>query len=208
MKYAQDVREVLIANTIRLISEGGFEKATTKAIVHSGEAIEAVKMNEVYIYRLFGSKEKLYEVAFESLDNELVKALSACVRSVGSFENCKKDTLYEVFIRTWRFLLKNEARCRCYVRYYYSVYFRGNSLACHRKLFSDIVEAFDPLFKEEADVEAIMHSVLTTMLDFAIRVYNGDLKDDDINTPHIFNVVFCMMMTYFKDEVLEGMKTA
>ena len=67
--------------------------------------------------------------------------------------------------------------------------------------FEEIIKGFSPMFKEEADVCSIMHSVLTTLLDFAIRVYNGDLNDDDTNRPHIFNVLYCTMMTYFRDDM-------
>ena len=62
-----------------------------------------------------------------------------------------------------------------------------------------MVDAVAPLFKEEADVASILHSVFTAMFDFAIRVYNGELEDNEINRPHIFNVLYCMMMTYFKE---------
>ena len=199
MKGEQAIRELLIDNTIRLIAAGGFEKATTKAITFSGESLPDTKMNEVYIYRLYGSKEQLYAVAFESLDKEFVSALRKCTEILKG-EGTVKERMQKVFLRVWAFLLKNEDRCRCYVRYYYSVYFRGESLSNHNKIFSEIVDNFSPLFKEEADVKSIMHSVLTTILDFAIRVYNGDLENNDINTPHIFNVLYCTMMTYFKDE--------
>ena len=56
-----------------------------------------------------------------------------------------------------------------------------------------------PIFKDEADVEAILHSVFTAMFDFAIRVYNEELENSDINRPHIFNVLYCMMATYLKE---------
>jgi hypothetical protein len=46
-----------------------------------------------------------------------------------------------------------------------------------------------------------MHSVLTTLLDFAIRVYNGDLEDNEINRPHIFNVMYCTMSAYFNSDI-------
>ena len=95
----------------------------------------------------------------------------------------------------------NEERCRCYVRYYYSIYFKGHSRAAHRKLFEGMVNEMAPIFKEEADVEAILHSVFTAMFDFAIRVYNNELEDSDINRPHIFNVLYCMMATYLKGSV-------
>lgn len=201
LKNETEVRETLITNTIRLISVGGFEMATTRAIVHSGEAPKDMKLNEVYIYRLFGGKEKLYEEAFRRLDNQLVSALVNCLKSVGPLESDPRNQLYKVFVRTWRFLLNNEANCRCYVRYYYSVYFRGESLVTHRNSFDKIVAAFAPLFKEEADVTSIMHSVLTTLLDFAIRVYNEDLEDNNVNAEHIFNVLYCSMQSYFKSGI-------
>ena len=64
-----------------------------------------------------------------------------------------------------------------------------------------MADALAPMFKEEADVFSILHSVFTALFDFAIRVYNGELEDNEINRPHIFNVLYCMMMTYFKDSV-------
>ena len=66
-------------------------------------------------------------------------------------------------------------------------------------LFGEMVKEMEPLFKDEADTESIMHSVFTALFDFAIRVYNGELEDNEVNRQHIFNVLYCMMMTYFKD---------
>ena len=201
MRYEAEIKELLIENAIHLIAEGGFEKATTKKLTHCGGQLPDFKMNEVYIYRFFKSKENLYEAAFVRLDTELYYAFKHGVEIVGGFEGDTKQRLYEFFLRAWGFILGNEERCRCYVRYYYSIYFKGNSLKVHKKLFEGIVTEMTPIFIEEADVEAILHSVFTALFDFAIRVYNGDLKDDDINRPHIFNVLYCMMMTYLKDPV-------
>ena len=200
MKKEQSVREILINNTIQLIAEGGFEKATTKAITHVGGHLPDMKMNEVYIYRLFGSKEQLYDVAFSRLDAEVVFMLRRAMEQFEQSDLDLKSKLYELFLRAWRFLLRNEAHCRCYVRYYYSVYFRGESLCSHNEQFKEFFKWFLPLFKEDADVKSIMHSVYTTILDFAVRVYNGDLEDTQTNAEHIFNVLYCMMMTYFKEE--------
>ena len=199
MKCEAEIKELLISNTIHLIAEGGFEKATTKELTHSSGDWLGIKMNEVYIYRLFGSKENLYEAAFACLDNKLFYAFRRGVEAVGGFAQDSKDRLCQFFLIVWEFILENEERCRFYVRYYYSIYFKGHSLEVHKKLFEGIVAEMAPLFKEEADVVSILHSVFTILLDFGIRVYNGDLEDSDINTPHIFNVLYCMMSTYFKD---------
>jgi AcrR family transcriptional regulator len=199
MKREAEVKELLISNAIHLIAEGGFEKATTKELTVCGGHLSDLKMNEVYIYRLFGGKDKLYESAFRRLDTELFYAFKSGAEVVGGFEDNTKEHLYEFFLRAWNFILGNEERCRCYVRYYYSIYFKGESRELHNKLFNEMVSELIPIFKAEADVNAILHSVFTTMFDFAIRVYNGELEDNDINRPHVFNVLYCMMMSYFKD---------
>ena len=84
---------------------------------------------------------------------------------------------------------------------YYSIYFKGKSLETHKQRFADMIAEMTPLFKAEADVVSILHSVFTALFDFSIRVYNGELEDNDINRPHIFNVLYCMMATYFKETV-------
>ena len=199
MKCEAEVKELLINNTIRLIAEGGFEKATTKELTHCSGDLPNCKMNEVYIYRLFGSKEDLYDATFARLDAELFYAFKQGVKSVGGFDQDESKRLYEFFLKAWRFILGNEFKCRCYIRYYYSIYFKGASLEAHKKLFEEVIADLAPFFKEEADVASIMHSVFTALFDFAIRVYNGELEDNEINRPHIFNVLYCMMMTYFKE---------
>ena len=198
MRYEAEIKEILIENAIHLIAEGGFEKATTKELTHCGGNLPNFKMNEVYIYRFFGSKEKLYETAFVRLDTELIQAFKHGVKIIGGFDGECKNKLSKFFALAWQFVLGNEERCRCYVRYYYSIYFNGSSREAHKKLFEGIITEMTPIFKENADVEAILHSVFTAIFDFAIRVYNGELEDSEINRPHIFNVLYCMMATYFK----------
>ena len=199
MKREAEVKELLISNAIHLIAEGGFEKATTKEMTHYGGNLPDFKMNEVYIYRIFGSKEQLYEAAFLTLDGELFRAFHNGIAAVDGLEGDIKQKLYAFFLRSWNFILGNEERCRCYVRFYYSIYFKGSSLDAHKKMFEEMISGLTPLFKTEADVTSIMHSVFTALFDFAIRVYNGELEDNEINRAHIFNVLYCMMMTYFKD---------
>ena len=204
MKHETEIKDILVSNAIHLIAEGGFEKATTKALTFYGGPMPDFKMNEVYIYRFFGSKERVYEAAFLRLDVELFYVLQSAAKSVGGLRMADREKFYEFFLGAWRFILQNEERCRCYVRYYYSIYFKDHSSAAHKKLFEEIVSGMTPIFKSEADVSSILHSVFTALLDFAIRVYNGELKDDEENRPHIFNVLYCMMMTYFKDPEKES----
>ena len=118
MKNAEVFREAFLNNTIRLIGECGFEKATTKAIAYDGIDLPGITSNEVYIYRLFGSKTKLYEAAFGVLDCELFDCVEDAFGSFATAEKLSFDELYQGFLKLWRFLLGNEARCRCYIRYF------------------------------------------------------------------------------------------
>lgn len=199
MKREAEVKELLVSNAIHLIAEGGFEKATTKELTYYGGHLPDFKMNEVYIYRFFGSKEHLYEVVFGRLDAELFSAFDMELKATEELGPGNREALYGLFSKIWHFILGNEEKCRCYVRYYYSIYFKGSSLAAHQKAFGAVAEELAPFFKEEADVNAILHSIFTALFDFAIRVYNGELADSEVNRTHIFNVLFCMAATYLKD---------
>lgn len=156
-------------------------------------------MNEVYIYRLFGSKEDLYEQTFLYLDKELIATIRSGAKLADGFEQDTKEKLTTVFVTTWRFITNNEERCRCYVRYYYSAYFKGRAQEQHLRLFEDMIARLRPIFKDDADVVSILHSVFTATFDFAIRVYNGELENSEENCDHIFNVLYCMLATYLRN---------
>ena len=196
MKNETLVRDTLIENTIYLIAEGGFEKATTREIAHCRGHLPDVRMNESYIYRLFGGKENLYAEAFSRLNREMTTAAQKAIADFCHSDYPLKKNAYQMLHGLWRFMLRNEARCRCFVRYYYSVYFTGESKRQHQTEFVKCVSTFSHMFKEDANVVALTHSVFTTMLDFAVRVYNGELEDDEENEQHIFNVIFNSLADY------------
>ena len=202
MKNGEIIREALVENTIRLIGNFGFEKATTKAIVNDGVYIPGIKMNEVYIYRLFGSKELLYAEAFSLLDKELFDCFRNAAELYTQNNNPFRERMQELFDGIWYFLLQNEERCRCYVRYYYSAYFRESSMRAHRKILQERTKLLSPIFKEESDVAALVHAAFMTMLDFAVSVFNGDIENNESNAYHIFNMLYNSWSCYFKDTIV------
>jgi AcrR family transcriptional regulator len=60
------LRQILIDGTIRVIASEGLGKASTKQIG------KATNLNEAYIYRCFNNKEDMFLKAFNSLDDELL----------------------------------------------------------------------------------------------------------------------------------------
>ena len=204
MKNGDVIGHALLENTIHLIGEGGFERATTKAIVSLGIDDPNIKLNEVHIYRLYGSKELLYAEVFATLDDELFSSVRKWLTSLLESPLPLRERMQRFFMSMWEFLLGSEWRCRTYVRYYYSAYFREQSLRRHRKLVNAQEEYFSQIFKDECDVVSLIHTSFMTIMDFAIRVYNGDLEDNDDNVYHIFNLLYSSMSTYFDPDVLAG----
>ena len=203
MKREAEIKELLISNAIHLIAKGGFEAATTKALTTAGGSPEGFKMNEVYIYRFFGSKEKIYEAAFLTLDEELRSAFIRAAEEVGGFDTNTQDNFRIFFLRIWAFLLGNEDRFRCYLRYYYSIYFKDSSLRAHTKNFAAMVSSITPLFKDDAAIMTVLHSIFTSLLNLATQVYNGGLEDNETTRSTVFNILYLTMSAYFKDEIKE-----
>lgn len=199
MENEASIKDIIIENAIELIAEGGFEMATTKRLTFHRDDLLDFKMNEVYIYRLFGSKEKVFESAFSRLEKELFNVFQGIIKEMQVEEASVKEVLYDFFIKAWNFILGAEVRLRSYVRYYYSIYFKGDSFAAHSKHFDEIASAFNPFFKDEADVKAIMKTVFILLLDFAVRVCNGEVENNEDNVWHIFNVLYNVMAIYFKE---------
>ena len=193
MKH-QNVRSRLIDNTIRVIADNGLDKTTTKAIV-SGTDI-----NDAYIYFHFKNKEDLFAKVFERLDDELVKEAMKQM-SVIYMQELEYELRWRVFFfAVWKFLLGNKEKCVTFVRYYYSPYFAKYSLEEHVKRYRPLVERFSDFFKDEADVWMILNHILNVMLDFALKVHNGQMPADDDYAEHVFRVVYRSVEQYFKQQ--------
>ncbi|MBQ8551419.1 MAG: TetR/AcrR family transcriptional regulator [Clostridia bacterium] len=197
MKNERIYREVFINNTIRLVAEGGFEKATTRAIAGERKEINNVKLNEAHIYRVFGTKENLFAETFSMLDNELISNIKESLSAFDTGANFRSQC-ENLFLKLWRLLLQNEDKCRYYTRYYYSIYFKESIRKAHMKKYEILIERMTPAFVPGADVWSLFHHIITVMLDFAIRVYNGAIEDTKDNAAHIFNVAYSSITPYLK----------
>ncbi len=197
MKNEEVYREIFINNTIRLVAEGGFEMATTRAIAGDRRLVNDVKVNEAHIYRVFGTKENLFAEIFAMLDEELLRVIRVGIREFemdrGFREECRI-----LFFRIWQFLLHNEEKCRYYTRYYYSVYYEKDASQRHTEKYTPIIELMTPFFVENADVRSIFHHVMSSVLDFAIRVYSGAIPNDEDNAGHVFRVLYSSIALYLK----------
>jgi len=188
----QDMREKLIARTITVIATEGLDKTTTKAIT-TGTGI-----NEAYIYRHFSDKKDLLSKAFDKLDEELVAKVMQHL-PVMYMQELEYELRCRVFFEAvWKFLLGNKEKCLAFVQYYYSLYFTKYSAESHKRRYIPIVEKFKDAFKDEADVWMILNHILNVMLDFAVKVHNGQMPSEDNYSEHVFLVIYRSVEQYFR----------
>ena len=188
----QDMREKLIARTISVIATEGLDKTITKAIT-TGTGI-----NEAYIYRHFSDKKDLLSKAFDKLDEELVAKVMQHL-PVMYMQELEYELRCRVFFEAvWKFLLGNKEKCLAFVQYYYSLYFTKYSAESHKRRYIPIVEKFKDAFKDEADVWMILNHILNVMLDFAVKVHNGQMPSEDNYSEHVFLVIYRSVEQYFR----------
>ncbi len=182
----------LIDGTIHIIARDGLDKATTKQIG------TFTSINEAYIYRKFADKEDMFAKAFDKMDEELLsKAMQHVeIMYLQSMEYEMRCRFY--FAAIWKFLLEDRDECIAYVRYYYSPYFTRYSADAHKRRFKPLVDKFRDAFKDEADVWMILNHILNVMLDFAVKVHNGEMPDGDNYSEHVFRVIYCSVEQYFR----------
>lgn len=188
----EETRQRLIDGTIHVIAQEGLDKASTKQIGL------ATATNEAYIYRCFRDKEDMFARAFDCLDEEfLQKTLehaSLMKATDAPFElRCRR-----YFFAVWAFLLGNRDKCLAYVQYFYSPYFIKHSAADHKRRFAPVEDMFRPAFREEANVWMILNHILNVMLDFAVKVHNGQMPEYDDYAEHVFRVLYASVRQYFR----------
>lgn len=187
------MKETLLARTITVIASAGLDKTTTKAIV-TGTGI-----NEAYIYRNFSDKEDLLSKAFEEVDREIVtKALKHIsvmyMRDMDYEMRCR-----HFFFYMWEYLLDNKEKCLTYIRYYYSPYFKKYSAEAHRQRYECLVATFEDAVAPDVDAWILVNHILNIMLDFAIKVFDGELPNDESTSTWVFRLVYHSVKAYFKE---------
>ena len=189
----EETRRLLIDGTIRVIAREGLDNASTKRI-----GMET-SINQAYIYRCFEDKEDMLAKTFAELDEELLEKTMQHSDVLYMQDMKSEDRWWFYFSMIWAFLLGNRDKCLTYIRYYYSTYFAKYSLEEHHTRFLPLENKLRPEFKDEANVWLILNHILNVMLDFATKVYDGQMPNDDEHTEHVFRVVYRSIEQYFRE---------
>ncbi|MBE6643609.1 MAG: TetR/AcrR family transcriptional regulator [Ruminococcaceae bacterium] len=187
-------RQKLIDGTIHVIARYGLDKATTKSIG------EETSINQAYIYRHFEDKEDMLAQTFESLDEELAGKVMQSISVMYMQEMECEMRCHVFFASVWRFILGNEDKCLTFIRYYYSPYFRQYSEKSHNERYKPLVEKIKVAFRDEANVWMILNHILNVMLDFAVKVFDGAVPDNDDTAEHVFRLIYSSVRQYFRNE--------
>ncbi len=188
----EDIRRRLIDGTIHVIAREGLDKATTKSIG------EETSINQAYIYRYFEDKEDMFAQTFASLDDELVNKAMQHVSVMYMHEMEYEMRCWVFFISVWRFMLGNQDKCLTFIRYYYSPYFRQYSAETHKRRYVPLVDKFKDAFRDEANVWMLLNYILNVMLDFAVKVFDSAVSDNDKTAEHVFRLIYGSVNQYFR----------
>ncbi len=185
-----EIRQKLIAGTIRVIANEGLDKATTKQIGTE------TAVNEAYIYRCFAGKEDMFSKVFDFLDEELFNKTMEYVSVMYAEDIAFKQRCRLFFSGVWTFMLSNSEKCLAYVHYYYSPYFKKYSSTIHEVRFKPLVKKISIAFIEEADVWMILNHILDVLLSFSTKVHNGLMSANDDYGEHVFRVLYESVKQY------------
>ena len=193
----QSMKQTFMMSAVRVIARDGLVKATTKAI-----AAEA-GLNEAFIYRCFSSKDELFSAAFYQEDENFTTLLRETLPVMYMPGLTWKERAFLLWKQSWEFILKNEADCIFYIRYYYSVDCRAQAYDTHLTHLQVLIEKVRPAFKPDTNVDMLMHQIVDTMLAFAMRVLNGEMENSEATTEWTFEQIYSFVVPNVRAEVLE-----
>lgn len=189
-----EFRHRLIDGTFHVIAQYGLDKATTKQIgAYTG-------VNEAYIYRCFKDKEDMLTQMFDQLDEELFSVSMQHVEIMYAQNMEFEARCRGYFFAVWDILMEDRDELLAYVQYFYSPYFVRYSAKKHERRFKPLTKRFKDAFIDEADVWMILNHILNIMLDFAVKVHNGQMPGSDEYVEHVFRVIYESVRQYFKKD--------
>ena len=94
----------------------------------------------------------------------------------------------------------NKDKCLTFIRYYYSPYFKQYSAESHNRRYKPLVEKFKDAFRDEANVWMLLNHILNVMLDFAVKVFDGAVPNNDDTAEHVFRLIYGSVKQYFREK--------
>lgn len=180
-----DPREALMDAVVRLTARGGIESVSVRTIIAEAEGVGT----DTYLYRLFGSKEKLLSDTFLREDKKL--AMETERRSAVLWEENLplESRLRYLWNGVWRFLTESHTEeCLFLTRYYYCALFEKNTLRDHRAVWTPLAEKWQ-LFFPRADTARLAENFYSAMLTAAFQVCQERAPNDGTTAENGFRTL-------------------
>ena len=99
--------------------------------------------------------------------------------------------------------MSKPADCIFYIRYYDSASCRAHAYETHLACFQPLIEKASKSFKPGRYMDMLIHQVFSTMLFFASRVMNGEMKNSEETATWAFEQIYSFVVPNVRAEVLE-----
>lgn len=184
-KQIIDPRESLMDAVVRLTARGGIEGVSVRTVVTEAEGVGT----DTYLYRLFGSKEKLLSDTFLREDRKL--ALETERRSSVLWESNLpfESRMRYLWNSVWNFLTAWHAEeCLFLTRYYYCSLYENDTQKGHREIWYPLSEKWQSIFPS-ADTERLAEAFFSDILTAAFPVCQGRAPNDGTTAENGFRML-------------------
>ena len=186
-----EMRNALIESAIHVVAKDGIDRATTKSLA------TYAKLNEVYIYRVFGGKEQLLKEAFDVLDAEFCDCLLKNIEIMSDTSIPLKERCWIYFLKIWEFIFTDEEKCSYFIRYYHSRFFDTYSIDFRRQTYAEVVNILATAFKEEIDIWLLLNHIFDVIFASAQKILRKEVANDDRMAVSVFALIYTALEPYF-----------
>lgn len=183
----EEMRLSLIKSTINTISNVGIDRATTKLLASTAG------LNEVYIYRIFGGKEQLFNETFKYIDKCFSNHLLKCFKLVFGKDTPIKEKFFDIFSGIWDFALQDKEQSSFFIRFYYSRYYTKQSSIDREKIYHKAMLLIKNIFKDDANIWWLFNYMLDVIFSSAVKVLRDEIPENQQTKQNIFSLLYAAL---------------
>lgn len=153
---------------VKLVAEGGFSKASTRAIG------DECGINDAYIYRYYLSKEDLFAKAFEYDNERLFKVVGDNAAVLYDKNRSRIDRCRILWDIVWDFLISNPVHCKFYVQFYHSPLYPEFGKQALEERITNFMKKCEEIFPDFKGNQTAFNYLPESLLDGVLHAVNGD----------------------------------
>lgn len=180
----QDIRNMLMDATIKIVSFEGFENLTTRNIA------KVCSLHDVYIYRYFIDKDDLLKKTFSRENEKILSIVSELVDPLSIDTTVPlKEYLRTIIKPLWDYCIANPCSCKFYIRYYYSQHYEKD-IRENKHESNHILE--HQLKKITSNNSTLLPQyTFITLLHFAIKNTSDEFNDSEKLFEEVLTLICC-----------------